>query len=291
MSTVRILDRVIRPAPIGLRFRDVATGLPVREGLKVTVMSLLNPLRTRQLDVNGSGVWYAHRFPGLSDEALSDPANWPSLVQPYRISVEDPTARFLPLVLDMDLPTRGLANWPGWATLPQALLAPLVDGAGESPPDMTVCRDALPLFSAPTRVSPAPLAEIRCQIARSDTGAPVSWALVTASQGGTVRVLGQADAQGQVVMFFAYPERPRASLATSPPAITDSRWSLDIAAYSTALPPVPTFTDIMNQINHPRDLFASTASPPVLLPSQLLSFGRPLTLRTTGSSVLMMAAS
>ena len=291
MNTVRILDHVVRAAPIGLRFRDVATGLPIREGLNVTVTSLRNPLRSRMLDVNGRGVWYAHRFPGFSDAALADSTNWLTLAQPCRISVEDPAGRFLPLILDMDFPVRGLANWPHWATLPQAPLAPLIDGAGESPLDMTVCRDALPLFSAPARPSPAPLAEIRCQLARNDTGAPVRCALVTASHSGTVRAIGQSDAQGQSVLFFAYPERPRASLTTSPPAITDFRWSLDIRAYSGALPATPTFADIVNQLNHPCNLFASTASPPELLPSQLLSFGRPLTLRTAGSSFLMMAAS
>jgi hypothetical protein len=290
MNAIRILDRVIRPAPIGLRFRDVATGLTVGAGLTVTVTSLRNPLRMKRLDVNRSGVWYAHRFPGFSDHDLADPANWPALAQPCRVSVDDALGRFLPLRIDMDLPIRGLANWPGWNTVPQALLAPLIDGASESPPDMTVCRDALPLFSAPERGNPAPLAEIRCQLRRTD-GEPATGAMMTVSHSGTERALGQADADGRVAMFFPYPERPRASLATSPPAITDFRWSLDIRAYAAPLPATPTFADLIDQLNHPRDLFASTVSPPELLPSQLLSFGRPLTLRTTGSSVLMMASS
>ena len=290
MNPARIIDRVIRPAPIGLRFRDVATGLPVIAGLTVTVTSLRNPLRTKRLDVNRSAVWYAHRFPGFPDHDLADPANWAALAQPCRIAVDDVLGRYLPLRIDMDLPVRGLANWPGWATVPQALLAPLIDGAAESPPDMTVCRDALPLFSAPERSNPAPLAEIRCQLRRTD-GSPASGALMTVSHSGTVRALGQADDDGRIALFFPYPERPRASLATSPPAITDFRWALDIRAYAAPLPATPTFADIIDQLNHPRDLFASTASPPELLPPQLLSFGRPLTVRTTGSSVLMMASS
>ena len=52
----------------------------------------------------------------------------------------------------------------------------------------------------------------------------------------------------------------------------------------------------MAQLDEPRTLFASTLSPPEPLPSQLLSFGRPLVLRTETtpagpSSNLVLAAS
>jgi hypothetical protein len=52
----------------------------------------------------------------------------------------------------------------------------------------------------------------------------------------------------------------------------------------------------MAQLDHPRTLYASTVSPPEPLPSQLLSFGRSLVLRTDStpdgpSSCLVMAAS
>lgn len=293
MTAVRILERVVRPAPIGLRFRDVATGLPVGEGLRVTVTSQRNPARHATLDVNGKGIWYAHRFPGFSDEALASAADWTTLSQPCLVEVEDPAGRFLPLSVLLDLPVRGIADWPGWAALPQAPLAPWLDDS--SPP--AVLADALPLFSSAGRMSPAPLAEIRCQLSRDD-GGPAAWALLTASHGGTVRAIGQADAEGRAVLFFAYPERPRPSLATSPPAVTDFRWSIELAAYWDGLDPAvtPELGALMAQLDHPRDLFASTVSPPDLLPSQLLSFGRPLVLRTETtpdgpSSTLVMAAS
>ena len=87
--------------------------------------------------------------------------------------------------------------------------------------------------------------------------------------------------------------------ATSPPAITDFRWSLDLTAYWNGLDldVVPEFGAVMDQLNHPRDLFADTRiAPPELLPSQLLSLGKPLVLRTGDtpdgpSSLLMMRAS
>lgn len=295
----RLLESVVRPAPIGLRFRDVATGLAVRDALSVTVTPTRNPARKVTLDRNGNGVWFAHRFPGLSDETLATTADWGTIAQPCRVEVADPAGRFQPLVLDMDLPVRGLANWPDWATLPPGLLAPLTDSDDTvSPPRVVVCPDQLPLFSSAGRASPAPLAEVRAQIARMDTGAPAAWALLTASHAGRVRGIGQADALGRVVIFFPYPERPRPSLATSPPAITDFRWAIDFTAYWTALPAdaLPEFGTLMAQLGTPRALHASTHNPPELLPSQLMSLGKPLVLRTADTpdgptSLLMMAVS
>jgi hypothetical protein len=282
VTAVKVLKRLVLPAPLGLRFRDVATGLPVMGDLEVIVTSIRNPARTASLAVNGRGVWYARRFPGLSDATLAGTSDWTALRQPCRVVVNDPAGRFLPLEVVLDLPVRGIVNWPGWAALPHGPLAPFVDADSASPP--VVSRDALPLFSSPGRVSPAPLAEIRCQLQRDD-GRPAAWALLAASHGGRVRAIGQADAEGRVVLFFAYPERPRPSLATSPPTITDFRWSLELAAYWNGLDPkeTPEFGEVMAQLAHPRTLFEATVSPPQPLPSQLLSFGRPLVLRTAST--------
>lgn len=302
MTNVRILERVTRHAPIGLRFRDTATGQIVNSDLTVTITSKRNPLRSVTCAVNGSGVWYAQRFPGISEtpEPAGSPPDDDFWTQPKiacRVSVNDGAGRFLPLAIEMDFPVEGLANWPGWAALPPAPLAALTDDDGSSPPKPVTSRDAIPLFSAAGRPSPAPLAEIRCQLAYADNEAPAAWALVTATHAGRVRALAQADEKGRVALFFRHPERPRASLATSPPAITDFRWSIALTAYADRLDPAtpPDLAALMGQLNStPRDLFASTESPLELLPSQLLSFGRPLTLRTSQtsngpSSLLLMA--
>lgn len=293
MTAVQVLERVVRPAPIGIRFRDIATGGYVGEGLRVTVTSVRNPARRATLDVNGKAVWYAHRFPGFSDAELANAPDWETLRQPCLVEVDDLLGRFLPLRIVLDLPQRGIVDWPGWGDLPQDLLAPLAND--ESPP--AISPDTLPLFSSASRIAPAPLAEVRCQLLRDD-GGPAAWALFTASHGGTVRAIGQADAEGRAVLFFGYPERPRPSLATSPPAITDFRWSIELEAYWDDLDPArpPEFAALMDQLDHPRTLFASTVSPPEPLPSQLLSFGRGLVLRTDStpdgpSSSLVMAAS
>lgn len=302
MTSVRRLERVSRPAPIGLRFRDVATGQIILGDLDVTITSRSNPRRSVTCAVNSRGVWYAHRFPGISDtpEATGSPPDDDFWTQPAiacRVNVSDAAGRFLPLAIDMDFPVKGLANWSGWAALPPGPLAPLTDDDGASPPRPVTSRDAIPLFSAAGRSLPAPLAEIRCQLAFADAEAPAAWALVTAVHAGRVRGIAQADETGRLALFFPYPERPRASLAASPPAITDFRWSIALTAYSGRLDPatLPDLASLMGQLNlPPRDLFASTESPLELLPSQLLSFGRPLVLRTSQtshgpSSLLLMA--
>jgi hypothetical protein len=278
-NPVRILERITRPAPFGIMFWDFATGAPVGDGLDVTLTLLSRPALTTPLIPNRNGVWVAARLPGRTDAELAATADWSTLLRSYRIEVADKARRFLPLRLDAELPTGGLYEWPDWGDLPQAPLRPLSDGL--SPPHVSPGR--IPLFSAPERSVAGPLAEVRCELVDAATGLPAAWALVTASHGGSVRGLGLSDAMGRTALFFPYPERERPSLS-SPPAITDFRWALEIAAYYDPPPgPVPEIPDlaaIVAQLDHPCDLFASTLSPPAPLGQQLLSFGRPLVLRT-----------
>jgi hypothetical protein len=276
---VRILERITRPAPFGIMFWDFATGAPVGDGLDVTLTLLSRPALTASLIPNRNGIWVAARLPGRTDAELAATADWSTLLRTYRIEVVDRSNRFLPLRLDAELPTGGLYDWPGWGSLPPDLLRPLADG--QSPPHVSA--DRIPLFSAPERSVGGPLAQLRCELADAATGAPAAWAVVTASHGGLVRGIGLADGMGRTALYFAYPERERPSLS-SPPAITDFRWALEIAAYYDPPPgPTPDLPDlaaIMAQLDHPCDLFASTASPPEPLGQQLLNFGRPLVMRT-----------
>ncbi len=278
-TSVRILERITRPAPFGIIFWDFATGAPVADGLDVTLTQLSRPALTATLIPNRSGVWVAVRLPGRTDAELAATDDWSTLRRNYRIEVIDKAQRFLPLRLDAELPVGGLYEWPGWSGLPIEPLTPLSDG--DSPPHVSPAR--IPLFSAPERSVAGPLAQLRGELVDAATGAPAAWALVTASHAGIVRGLGLADRMGRGTLLFPYPERERPSLS-SPPAITDFRWAMEIAAYYDPppgpAPDVPDLAAIMSQLHHPCDLFASTLSPPELLGQQLLSFGRPLVMRT-----------
>jgi hypothetical protein len=289
MTAVRILEKVIRPAPIGLRFLDVATGQIVSNGLRVTATLSAPRQCPVALSVNRSGVWYAPRLAGLND--VPDFQAQPK--KTYHIEAIDAFGRYLPMTVELDFPASGIANWPDWGSLPLDAIAPLVTFDTSTPPRPIVCRDALPLFASPVRTVPPAMAEIRCQLARTDTGEPAAWALITASHKGKVCGIGQADNQGAVALFFPWPGRPRAGL----PAIADFKWELKFQAYWSSLDPnvVPMMADVLDQLNHPRDLFESTETPRKKLPSQILSFGRAMTLRTAQtpdgpSSFLMVAA-
>jgi hypothetical protein len=280
MPPVRILERIALPAPFGVIFQDVATGAPIVDGLDVRLTLASRPALTLSLVSNRGSAWIAPNLPGRTQADLAAAADWSTLLRTYRIEVSDRLGRFLPLSLEAELPVRGLYDWPGWGALPQAPLAPLHDD--DSPPNVSPKR--IPLFSTPERNVAGPLADLRCQLIDAATGGPAAWALVTARYDGVTRGIGLADREGRATLLFPYPERPRPQLPTSPPAITDFRWSLEIAAYYDPPPgpppEVPDLEAIMAQLAQPCDLLASTSSPPELLGSQLLSFGRPLVLRT-----------
>ena len=146
MTAVKVLERLVLPASLGLRFRDVATGLPVMAGLEVTVTSIRNPARTASLAVNSKGVWYARRFPGLSYAALAgtptgrrcdSPAASSCAIRP---SASCRSSRSTCRCAASSTGPMGSCRRGRWL---------LADADGASPP--VVSRDAPPLFSSPGR--------------------------------------------------------------------------------------------------------------------------------------------
>ena len=288
----RLLERVSLPAPFGVVFWDFATQTAVADGLDVSIALAGRPQTARGLIVNRNSVWLAPALPGRSANELAT-GDWNAIRRTYRVEVVDRSGRFLPFAFDAELPSRGLYEWPGWNASPPLPLAPL--GAEDSPPQISPKR--IPLFSSPARAAPPSTAEVRCELVDAATGSPAAWAVVTVSCDDVTRGIGLADRDGRAAIHFPYPERPRPSLATSPPAITDFRWPLDVAVFYHPVdgvpPEAPNLADVMAQLGHQRDPLDSALSPPQVLPPQLLTFGRPLTLRTSqtpdgSSSVLFL---
>lgn len=283
MSTAAavLLETVVRPSPFGVAFRDVATSERVSDGLSVTLTATNG--RAVPLAANRSGIWFAPRLPGVTDRELAETVDWSTLVRDYTLEMRDTAGRFLPLSVAASLPVRGLYSWPVWPSLPRPPLLPLVDDL----PAGSVANGWLPLFSAATRALPAPMAEIRAQLADRVSGAPVAWTLVTASYEARVRGLGMSGPDGQLALFFPYPPMPRPSIAASPPAITDYRWPITLTAYRQPFSAgsTPDLAAAMAQLSHPAPLFADATSP---LPPQLLSLGRALTVRSADTSALLL---
>jgi hypothetical protein len=296
---VRILERVERQAPFGLRLWDAAAATQRIDGLRVELSPRQRPEQRVRAFVNPSGIWCALGLPGLQTfehASAADPADWSAALRGYRVEVRDPAGRFLPLAFDADLPVRGLFD-------PLSAGSPLpgpfpVPESPPSPPGPVPSR--VPLFSAPGRPVPSALAEVRAQVLEHPSGRPAAWCLIAVSLDGVTRGLGLADQEGRVLILFPYPARPRPVLTSPPSPTNDFRWTLTLTAYyrpgplDAAVSAIPDLADLQEQFAAPRKLFAS------LLPDQHLTdlpleYQVPLTVRTrttgaAGSSYLFVEA-
>lgn len=110
-----IIERQTLTAPLGLRFRDAATGAAVTSGLRVHLYPTANPARRAQAFANGSGVYVAHRAAGLraSEAGAGDQAFWdaPPRSAAFTVEVVDDERRYLPFSFQTTLPARGLQTW------------------------------------------------------------------------------------------------------------------------------------------------------------------------------------
>lgn len=281
------LERVARNAALGVRFWDVAIGTLAIDGLKVEVFHRANPHARTVARPNPSGVYVAHNLPGLRDFEFRDvevPQDlWPAAVRPYRIEVSDPEGRYLPIAFDADLPARGLFTWLSpWLSPPQAVAFPNAPG---SPPQLMLER--VPLFSAPSRPAPEPLAIVHAQMIEQGSARELAWGLLGVTIGGVERGLGLADDRGRVVVFFPYPEPPRISLSSPVLAHNDFTWEVELTAYgalaSPGAPPAP-FADLAQVFESyamPRDVVESLISPP---PPLRLTYRQALVARTAGAA-------
>ena len=292
MMDVRVLERVSRTAALGLRFWDTAAGTSLIYGLTVDVFPRDNPRARARAYQNRSGAYVAHRLPVIPpppdvrafEFSDSDPAAlWSVATGPYRVEVSDPAARFLPLAFDADLPTRGLLTWRApWLSPPEAIALPTEAG---SPPSLLIER--IPLFSAPSRPLPEPLAVVYAQLSEMGSGREMAWCLLTVTIDGVVRGVGLADGRGRIAVMFPYPEPPRPSLASPPEAHEDFTWQLTLTAFApvvspaTPAPAIPDLADVFGSLASPRTVVESMFSPGLPL---RLAYREALTARTAGSA-------
>ena len=293
MTGVVVLEGVQRNAALGVRFWDPATQSTAIDGLSVEVYPRANPRARTAARPNRGGVYVAHEVRGLRDFEFdpSDPAQlWSVVAKGYRVEVRDPEDRYLPIAFDADLPARGLFAWAApWLSPPfspplsppQAVTLPLSSG---SPPQFLL--DRIPLFSAPSRPVPDPLAVVYAQLRDAVSGAAGAWWVLGVSIGGTERGLGLADARGRVAVIFPYPEPPRPSLASPPQSHNDFAWELQLAAFGelpsppAPVPPIADLAVVLGSLAAPRAVIDSGLSPGSPL---RLAYRRPVVARSIGS--------
>jgi hypothetical protein len=209
------MERVSRVAPLGVSFRDQATGEVVADGLQVSAYPEGQPSLRRAATVNRGGVHVLMDLPGLRalEFGAGDAEYWSTITErrPFILEVVDPRERFQPFSLRVELPHPGLLSFD----------------AGLSPPAPT---PSVPLFSAPARQVASTLATLRAELWDTEADAPAAWALVEATPTNGSKVLGISDAQGRVALFFAYP--PPVELVVAP---------------QTKSPPLPTARPLLEQ--------------------------------------------
>ena len=197
------LEKVIRRAPLGLRFLDLVQGVSINDGLVVTAWQN-GTTGPKQLAFSSpmSGIYGFRTLPGLRPyEADERPASeWcappPDVGKPtadeladlrnlvsanesatkanFIVCVEDQLRRFLPQVLLMCLPRERLVE--------------------------------VPLFSSLARPRPAGLGVVGGELAiheGAEYKGPASWALVTATLSDHTYV-GIADERGMFSIFVPY---------------------------------------------------------------------------------------
>jgi hypothetical protein len=245
----RRLALVTLVAPLGLRFRDVVTNTFVNDGLSVTVYPQANPLRRVLAFANRTGVYVLHHAPGLSafEHGAGDDAFWAGVPQgqPFIVEVEDTERRFLPFKLTLNLPQKGIYNW----------VSPLPSAAQPLSPPASVA--PIPLYSAPTRSTPAGVAVLRAELWDPQTQRPAAWAVIEARVEDLLLARGIADERGRLALIFPYPPPQKFSVTSpvgspvdaSPPAprgpsIYEQEWRITLSAGYAPLASPPSPPDV-----------------------------------------------
>ena len=290
-----VIERVVRVAPLGIRFFDPATGRHVSE-LVVRARPILRPAADPlPLFANPSGVFALNSgVPSVREFEISratlgpDADFWSNFPAPaaYRLTVSDPLERFLPFTLTVDVPTLGLFVWHSGIGSPIEAL----EGQPVGDP---------PLFSAPWRATPEGMAVLRADLHDPIAQRAAAWAIVEVRYAGKLLGRGMASDGGQVVVFFPYPA-PLGFLPESPPggppsppgagSLWEQTWPVAIrVAYAPAsvAPPSGSVVDLgvaVAQLSAaPAAVWADVART-TLLDGATLRFGEDLILRSAPTS-------
>ena len=291
-AAVTVLEQLTRITPFGLGLWDVAAGALVSEGLSVRLRRFADAQVDAALDAhpNRAGIFIAEDLPALRAFEMGIEESWTPASPPqlFLVEVRDALGRFTPFVMTLSLPQRGLAvpHCVTFARLPELPAPPAA-----SPPARL---RYVPLFSAATRLPPAGMAVVRATLINVDSGVPAHHAVLEVHDGDDTLGRGIADEQGQVAVFFAYPE-PEVPFGSSPPtsppslttarALTDQEWTLAIKVrFGSNLTRYtldrdrPAVADLCALLDQPEVDALTSASPPSVLSEVTLSYGEELLL-------------
>lgn len=286
-----VLETVQRFTPLGVAFWDPVTDAPVTDGLVVSVRPTGSAGRFRRGVSTPRGVHALFGIPGLRDVELrrqepggrGEVEDLPSgPVVEVDVLVEDRLGRFLPTVVRLLAPRKGVATaadaFAGCAAL-----------AASFP-------DEVPMFllSAPGRSVPPSTAVVRACLRDRASGAPARHAMLVVEAAGQ-RTSGAADGDGNAVVVLPYPRFDAGTPPASTPAgshgiPTDeqhwpvtvrARWEPDALSYPAGVR-VPRAHTLFCQ--RPALLVADDGNSAAPELAADLGYGRELLLRTAGVS-------
>jgi len=257
VDTTRVIDRLTRTAPFGVRFWDVVRRDFVRSGLSMTVFEVGNSRKPVEAFPNHSGVWMLRGLGLRHDVPATPPARplrgddfefgdgrqafwdaWPVPEKQYDFTVVDREDRFQPFRFRCGAPQRGFARC----------------GCGlmRSPADPACPEDAVPLYPSSAYLAPPGMAVVRAQLEELPVHSPApdagprwaAWAYVEVWIDGRLAGASFADRHGRVGVMFPWPT-PSGELLLSPPsplssggalALVNQRWRVELRAFYDQLP-------------------------------------------------------
>jgi len=255
----------------GLRFVDRASGRPIVVGLRVTVS---RKGVSRPLAPSPSGCFALHRFPGFKASERWDGLGYPPApAEPFQVSVIDTSGDFLSMQFPSRLPV-GKETGFWCATAPGPILP-------------------VPLYSSPSRRSPAGFQRLRGWLVDRDTGQPGPWARIRVTsaeaQVSARSVLGEGmtDENGSFLVPIRTPTPdPAPALAPGPPPPLVFRIIVEAGASAGMRDALPDLCDVLAR--PAVELLARL--PAQTLAAQEIKLGQELilqTLRTSNGQVVM----
>jgi hypothetical protein len=251
---------VSRVAPIGLRFRDAATGALGIDGLRVVAYPEGDPARQVSAVRSPSCVYVLSGLPGLRawENGAGDDDFWKQPLPAARFTAEvsDPAGRYLPARLT---------------------------GLTASRWRLDAMPDPVSLYPAPAAPVPPGTAVVRAQLFDPVANAYAAWAVLEADYNGAPIATGVADEKGRVLLPFVYPRAPVPPLPAKPPPYTAATWPLTFVARYPLPAPATSPPDLAGILKQPVAKLWQDKPGGIPLGEAQLTYGSELVLRSPGA--------
>lgn len=250
MTSVAVLERLSIVTPLGVRFRDEATGAYVTEGLVVALYPAAIPERRIDGLSNRASAFVFSNLPGMREieQGDGDGAFWAAHPPQFDFVLEmrDLSGHFLPFTKAIKLPQRGIVT--------------------------------LPLYSSPARPAPVAMGTLRATLIDAVTRKAAAWALLEAQAGEQRLVTGMADVEGRLMLplFYPKPVIVLGSPGSAATPLTQQTWAVGVTVRYRTRDPIPSIPDLGDVLAQPAASAWLQTSPATAWTQGTLRIGRDL---------------